>query len=325
MTTLAPRVSVILPVYDGAASVERAVRSIQAQTFTDWELVICDDGSRDDSFQICQALSEGDERLRLLRNPENRGLAATMNRLVQEAKGEFCAIQEQDDESIPERLQLEVEAMDRHPDAGVLSGVAVWRNRNGEVWAHFPWLLKTGGQYPTDRDELIQFLYVDQSKIANATAMIRRSLFTNHGLRYDEQARMAIDWQFFVDAAHRGPIVGIPAELVYMSRGSDRSSLTTRTPVRYTEARRCIRVLYERYRKDPASPIDRSLYRRAMAAQRVIEARRFGRVRGLGLLALALCYHPTSRRAWKTLREFGLHVACRLGLADPVPGRAIRP
>ena len=101
VTTLAPRVSVLLPVYDGAASVERAIRSIQAQTFTDWELVICDDGSHDDSFQICRSLSEEDERIRLLRNPENRGLAATMNHLVSEAKGELCAIQEQDDESAP--------------------------------------------------------------------------------------------------------------------------------------------------------------------------------------------------------------------------------
>jgi glycosyltransferase involved in cell wall biosynthesis len=322
VTALAPRVSVLLPVYDGAACVERAIRSIQTQTFTDWELVICDDGSHDGSFQICRALSEGDERILLLRNPENRGLAATMNRLVREAKGELCAIQEQDDESVPERLRLEVEAMDRHPDAGVSSGVAAWRNRAGEVWAHFPWFLKMGGGYPTDRDELIRFLYVDQSKIVNAAAMIRRSLFTNHGLRYDEQARMAIDWQFFVDAAHRAPVVGIPAVLVYMSRGSNRGSLTTRTPLRYAEARRCIRLLYERYRNDPASPIDRRLYRRAMAAQRMQEARRFGRVRGLGLLALSLWHQPTNRKAWKTLREFGLHAAGRLGVArQPVPKR----
>ena len=154
-----------------------------------------------------------------------------------------------------------------------------------------------GWRYPTDRDELIRFLYVDQSKIVNAAAMIRRSLFTNHGLRYDEQARMAIDWQFFVNAAHRAPVVGIPAVLVYMSRGSDRSSLTTRKPLQYSEARRCIRLLYERYRNDPASPIDRRLYQRAMSAQRTQEARALragSRARAARSRTLASAHEPES-------------------------------
>jgi glycosyltransferase involved in cell wall biosynthesis len=310
----APRVSVLLPVFDGADWVERAIRSIQAQTFRDWELVICDDGSRDDSFEVCRRLAEGDERIRLLRNPENLGLAATMNRLALEARGDLCAIQEQDDESIPDRLRLEVEAMDRQPDAGVASGVAAWRDEAGEVFATYPWFVKMGHGYPDDRNELIRFLYVDQGKIVNAAAMIRRSLFRDHGLRYDEQARMSIDWQFFVDAAHRASVVDVPAVLVYMSRGRNRGSLTTRKTLQYSEARRCIRLLYERYRDDPASPIDRKLYRRAMATQRRIEARRYGRMRAFGLLALSLWHHPTNLKTWITLREFALRFAASLGI-----------
>ena len=300
-----PRVSVLLPAYNGESSVARAVKSIQRQTFAAWELLVCDDGSSDGSYAVCERLSREDARIRLLRNPKNLGLASTMNRLVAEARGELCAIQEQDDESVPERLALEVDAMDRHPEAGVVSGLAAWRNDEGEIFAHFPYLLEIGRPYPSDRDELIRFLYVEQSKIANAAAMIRRSLFVEAGLSYDEGARMAIDWQFFVDAAHRASVVGIPTVLVHMARGRRRESLTKNKRLQHAEARRCIRVLYRRYANDSTSPINRALYRCAMATQRVLEARYFGRLRGLGLLAVAFLHQPTHKRGWKTLREFG--------------------
>jgi hypothetical protein len=96
----------------------------------------------------------------------------------------------------------------------------------------------------------------------------------------------------------------MPAVLVRMARGAQRRSLTKQKRLQHAEARRCIRILHRRYRNDPGSPIDHRLYRRAMATERVQEARYFGRLRGLGLLALAFCYQPNHARGWKTLREF---------------------
>jgi len=313
-----PRVSVVLPVYNGAHCVQRAVRSIQSQTFQDWELVICDDGSRDDSLRICRALEAEDPRIRVMANPENKGIAATLNRLVAEARGDFYAIQEQDDSSVPERLEWEVAELDRHPEAGVVSGVAAWLGDDQKVFTHFPWFLKQGQPYPDVRKELIEFLYVQQSKIVNAASMMRMSLVREAGLRYDEGARMSIDFQFFVDAAHRTMVVGVPRVLVFMARGLHRESMTRHKELQFREARRCVKILYQRYRRDPTSPIRRSLYRKAMAYQLRIEARYHGRIRGAVRLAGSLLLDPRDRNSWKTVEEFWGHLRRRF-IASAAP------
>jgi glycosyltransferase involved in cell wall biosynthesis len=299
-----PRVSVVLPVYNGANFIERAVRSIQSQTFQDWELLICDDGSRDDSLRICRALEAEDPRIHVFANPRNAGIAATLNRLLREARGEFYAIQEQDDSSVPERLEWEVAELDRHPEVGVVSGVAAWLGDDQKVFTHFPWFLYQGRPFPDVRKELIEFLFVQQSKIVNAAAMVRMSLVRDAGLRYDEGARMSVDFQFFVDAAHRMGVVGIPRVLVFMARGTHRESLTKHKELQYREAWRCLRILYERYRRDRTSPINLSLYRRAMAFQLRMEARFFGRLRGARRLAASLLLDPRDRDSWSTVQEF---------------------
>ncbi len=298
-----PRVSVVLPVYNGAESIARAVRSIQLQTFQDWELLICDDGSRDDSLRICRAFEAEDPRVRVFANPRNAGIAATLNRLLGEARGEFYAIQEQDDSSVPERLEWEVAELDRHPGAGVVSGVAAWLGDDQKVFAHFPWFLYKGKPYPAAREELIEFLYVQQSKIVNAAAMVRMSLLRDAGLRYDEGARMSIDFQFFVDAAHRMGVAGIPRILVFMARGTNRESMTKHKELQFREARRCLKILYERYRREPTSPINLSLYRKAMAYQLRIEARYHGRLRGALRLVGSLLLAPRDRKSWKTVGD----------------------
>ena len=298
-----PRVSVVLPVYNGADSIARAVRSIQSQTFQDWELLICDDGSRDDSLRICRAFEAEDPRIRVFANQRNAGIAATLNRLLGEARGEFYAIQEQDDSSVPERLEWEVAELDGHPEAGVVSGVAAWLGDDQKVFTHFPWFLYKGKSYPAVREELIEFLYVQQSKIVNAAAMVRMSLLHDTGLRYDEGARMSVDFEFFVDAAHRMGVVGIPRVLVFMARGSHRESMTRHKELQFREAWRCLRILYERYRRDRTSPINLSLYRRAMAYQLRMEARFFGRLRGVRLLAASLLLDPGDHDSWLTVQE----------------------
>src|SRR5262245_26431717 len=311
-----PRVSVILPVYNGAESVERAIRSIQSQTFPDWELLICDDGSRDDSLGLCRAFEARDPRIRILANPRNLGIAATLNRLLSEARGEFYAIQEQDDAAVPERLEWEVAELERHPEAGVVSGVAAWLGDDQKAFAHVPRFLWKGRPYPPVREEVIEFLYVQQSKVVNAAAMVRMSLLRD-GLRYDEGARMSIDFQFFVDAAHRMSVVGVPRELVFMARGKERESATRHKELQFREARRCLKILYERYRRDPTSPINLSLYRKAMAYQLRIEARYYGRLRGALALAGSLLLAPRDRKSWETVEDFWGRLRRRAVGAEP--------
>ena len=303
MPSRIPRVSVVLPVYNGSKWIAEAIRSIQCQTFEDWRLYVIDDGSTDDSLTICHATAAGDDRITVDCNPSNIGLAKTMNRLVAASTGEYVAVQEQDDVSVPERLELEVEQLESQPDVGIVCGVAAWMDDTGTVFAHFPGILHRGEPYPQDTAGMVRYLYVEQCKIANATCMFRRSVCDGLAEPFDPDARMSIDWRFFLDVAHRHRVVGLSRVLTHMRRGSSHESLTRRKELQFREARRCIWRVYEHYRQDPGSPIDYWLYRRAMSTEMVLEGRYYGRVRGLVALMRAIVWEPTNRRAWRSARE----------------------
>lgn len=106
-----PKVSVILPVYNGAEYIQYALDSILAQTFKDFEFLIINDGSTDSSENIIRKYR--DVRIRYIKQ-SNIGLTRTLNRLIQEARGELLARMDQDDWSHPERLQHQVQFMDRN-------------------------------------------------------------------------------------------------------------------------------------------------------------------------------------------------------------------
>jgi glycosyltransferase involved in cell wall biosynthesis len=303
MITPAPLVSVVLPVYNGAAFVEQAVHSILEQTLVDWELLIVDDGSLDDSRQICENLARSESRVRVYANEQNLGLARTMNRLVALSGGKYIAVQEQDDISEPGRLALEAGVLDAQPEVGLVSGVAAWMDGEGKIFNHFPGLLHRGEQYPQDRAGMVRFLYTEQCKVANAACMFRRTLVEAIPGPFDPAARMSIDWQFFLHAAHLQRIHGIPQVLVRMRRGGGHRSLTANKDLQFREARRCIQKIHARYRDRRDSPVKRN-YRRAMATQLVLEARSRGGLRGLALLGLAFLYCPPHAGAQQTLRDF---------------------
>jgi glycosyltransferase involved in cell wall biosynthesis len=113
-----PRVSVVMPVYNGAAHVGEAIASILAQSFADFELLLLDDGSTDASPAILRSFQ--DPRIRVLENGRNLGLIATLNRGFAEARGEYLVRMDADDVALPRRIEQQVEFLDRHPDIGVL-------------------------------------------------------------------------------------------------------------------------------------------------------------------------------------------------------------
>jgi glycosyltransferase involved in cell wall biosynthesis len=305
MNTMAPLVSVVLPVYNGAAFVEEAIRSIQRQECADWELLIVDDGSTDVSLNLCRSLAEQDLRIRVFSNDVNQGLARTMNRLVSLARGRYIAVQEQDDVSEPSRLDLEVQALAERPEVALVSGVAAWIDDDGRVFNYFPGLLHQGGQYPQDLAAMVRFLYTEQCKVVNAACMFRRELVNEIPGPFDPEARMSIDWQFFLHVAHRHQILGLPVVLVRMRRGPDHHSLTHKKELQFHEARRCVRLLYKLYVKDKCSPINYLLYRKAMATELMIEGRSHSRAKGFFRLLQAAIYQPTKVNVWVSLWELG--------------------
>jgi glycosyltransferase involved in cell wall biosynthesis len=117
MSACSPRVSVLLPVYNGESFLPSAIESVLAQSFTDFELLILNDGSSDNSAAIAQSYS--DSRIRYFEHP-NMGLPATLNEGARVARGEFLFRQDQDDLSYPDRFAHQIAYLDAHPDVAVL-------------------------------------------------------------------------------------------------------------------------------------------------------------------------------------------------------------
>ena len=101
-------VSVVMPVYNDERYLEAAVRSVMAQTFGDWELIIVDDGSTDGTPTIAARLAAEDPRIRLVKNIENRGVAASRNRGLALCRGEYVALLDGDDLWRPDKLQRQL-------------------------------------------------------------------------------------------------------------------------------------------------------------------------------------------------------------------------
>ena len=124
-----PLVSVLLPVYNDSKTVVQSVRSILGQTFRDFELVIVDDGSTDNTLQIIRSFE--DPRIHLIANERNRGLAPTLNRAIGVASGDYLARQDADDIAFPHRLEKQVVFLRSHPNVAMVGSRAIVIDEQG--------------------------------------------------------------------------------------------------------------------------------------------------------------------------------------------------
>jgi len=115
-----PEVSVIIPTYNRARLIGRAVRSVLAQTYTDFEIIVVDDGSTDDTLAAVQALAQTDDRVLYLRHETNQGAQAARNTGIQAARGQYIALLDSDDEWLPHKLEQQIRL---YRQAGERTGV----------------------------------------------------------------------------------------------------------------------------------------------------------------------------------------------------------
>ena len=121
-----PLVSVVMPVYNGEPFLAIAIESILTQTFSDFELIIVDDGSQDASGEIIRDFAQRDDRIRFFQHERNMGESVARNRGIAASRGAFIAGMDADDISLPERLQMQADFLQSHPDiGGVGVGVAI--------------------------------------------------------------------------------------------------------------------------------------------------------------------------------------------------------
>ena len=199
-----PTVSVLMPVYNAAPYLAEAIESILSQTFGDFEFLIIDDGSADDTAQIAESYAQRDQRIRLVRHAENQGQTARLNQGLALARGRYIARMDGDDISLSERLGQQVAFFDSHPGIGVCGS---WLPTIGDRHTRFE-------RYPTsDADIRCQLLFRDV--LAHPAVMLRRALFTEHGLAYDPFFQIAQDYDLWARCAEHTQLANMPQVLLH--------------------------------------------------------------------------------------------------------------
>lgn len=213
---LVPAISAIVPTYNGEQFLRAAIESILNQTFQDFELIVVDDHSNDNTPSILAELE--DSRLNVITNERNLGIAAATNKGLALARGKYVALQDHDDISLPHRFQAEVEFLDSHPNAALVGTAASQIDENGSV-------SQTLTQ-PTDDLELKWGLLFGCC-FHHTSLMIRRSVILNEGgYRDDPSFPFAPDYDLFSRVGERYPVANLPEPLVLWRRHSDNTSLS---------------------------------------------------------------------------------------------------
>lgn len=204
-----PRVSVVIPTYNAEAYVEEAARSILQQTFTDFELIMIDDGSTDSTWAILERLAAQDARIVLQRNSANLGISRTRNLGTDLARGEYIAIMDHDDISLRDRLEKQVAYLDGHPDVGVVGGVT--RNLDGAI-------LGAPRLGPMTPNLITWFLHFGVP-VAHPASMIRRSVLLAVG-GYDPNFRIVNDYDLWFRISGQTGLANLPDVVLHYRRHS---------------------------------------------------------------------------------------------------------
>lgn len=125
------RITVLMGIYNCASTLDEAMESLYSQTYQDFKIVLCDDGSSDDTYKVAAQHAAQHDNVILIRNEKNMGLNYTLNHCLEYADTEFVARMDGDDISKPERFEVEVKFLDEHPEYGVVSNPCTYFDKDG--------------------------------------------------------------------------------------------------------------------------------------------------------------------------------------------------
>ena len=276
-----PFITIILPVYNGEKTLRETLESLLSQSYSNFELLIGIDGTKDNSKAIAESFN--DDRIKIFENPENLGLGPNLNKLISlsSGKSEFIAMAEQDDIYVNERLQWQIEVFNTNPDVGLVSGIVEFMNPNRSVL--FPGILIDGQQFPRGK-ELFEYLYVNQLKVVNTCMMFRKSIHEQHELKFTNRyPNMNIDWDYVLRFSLVSNVHGIPKKLASMNRGIAGTSVTRNKKLQHETSRK----LLKDFKREFPELVSNSLYKKALKMHRKIE---LGHRSKLGIIGYSIMY-----------------------------------
>ena len=215
-------------IYNCASTLQEALDSLYAQTFQDFEIIMCDDGSVDDTYQVALRNQQEHPNIVLLKNEKNLGLNQTLNNCLAVARGEYIARMDGDDRSLQTRFEQEVKFLDEHPEYAIVSGPMNYFDENG--------IFRRG----KGRGEVKPKDFVKGSPFCHAPCMVRHEAYDAvGGYSVDEKLLRVEDyhlWFKMYAAGYKGYNLREP---VYEMR-DDRDAYKRRTwRARVNQARLC--------------------------------------------------------------------------------------
>ncbi|MDE5929125.1 MAG: glycosyltransferase [Muribaculaceae bacterium] len=215
---MAPRISVIMGIYNCAPTLGEALDSLLAQTCQDFKVIMCDDGSTDNTVEVAEKYaSRYPEQFILIKNPRNMGLNYTLNHCLEYADTEFVARMDGDDLSLPTRFEKELDFLVNHPDIAIVSTPMIYFDEDGDF--------RRGGggdRYPSKND------FVKGTPFCHAPCMVRREAYIAvDGYSVDKRLLRVEDyhlWFKMYAAGYRGYILSEP---LYKMR-DDRNAVSRR-------------------------------------------------------------------------------------------------
>ena len=187
-----PHVSVVMAVYNAQKYVSDAIESILCQTYNDFEFIIIEDGSSDQSLKIIQSYS--DPRIKVIRNKENLKLINSLNLGLQKARGRYIVRMDADDVSRPDRIEKQVNYMESHPDC-VLCGTSYRIFGDGVTARNIV--------YPSD-SQSIRYHVLSNTYFLHPSTCFRREVIKNQSLKYSQDFLHVEDHWFFFELLHHG-------------------------------------------------------------------------------------------------------------------------
>ena len=226
-------VSVIIPTYNRAKKVCRAVGSVLDQTYRDFEVIVIDDASTDDTEE---RLREFTGRIQVIRNHVNRGVSAARNRGINESGGRYIALLDSDDYWLPEKLKVQVEFFRQNPDAVICQAKEIWIRKGKRVNPGQKHLKPSGD------------IFVPSLKlclVSPSAVMFKRSLLDEVGM-FDETFPVCEDYDLWLRIAGKYPIYLIDKDLLVKEGGaSDQLSASMNGMDRYR-----IEAMVKLYKRD---------------------------------------------------------------------------
>jgi glycosyltransferase involved in cell wall biosynthesis len=212
MKQMKPLVSVIMPVKDAGRFVGAAVESIVKQTHANWEMIVVDDGSSDETGKILKKFAKKDRRIKVITHKVSKGIGASLNQALFKAHGEFVARMDGDDIALSNRIATQVAFLQKNSEIVAVGGQVEMIDGAGEIFAykHFP-------TNPTSLREMIMWMV----PIQHPVMMVRGEVYKK--CRYDEKLKTAEDVDMMMQLLEHGEF-GNVSETVYQYRKVDTSN-----------------------------------------------------------------------------------------------------